>query len=317
MKKLLFVLLVCFVISSISLGQGEAGILVVGDPDGQYSTIQAAIDDAKAGDMVMILPGTYREGLTVSKEIKLIGSSRDEVIITPEEGKDLGIFVRGAANFSIESVTLISSGAAINVSRSSGKIVDSFIAGGRFGISFSGTGMTLEVIDSHITCYLGMDNEDHLETRLAGIYAYGSATVIAENSVFERNGVGISLTNDIKYQIQNCTFTGNTIGVSLGGDATGSLVGNIVTKNVENGILINSSSTTTLKDNLFHDNIWHGLDLYLNRCTECECGGEEFNGKVVGSGNVFKSEDEICPIDYWDETFYSFDEDLGKSEDED
>ena len=317
MKKLLFVLLVCFVISSISLGQGEAGILVVGDPDGQYSTIQAAIDDAKAGDTVMILPGTYREGLTVSKEIKLIGSSRDEVIITPEEGKDLGIFVRGAANFSIESVTVISSGAAINVSRSSGKIVDSFIAGGRFGISFSGTGMTLEVIDSHITCYLGMANEDHLETRLAGIYAYGSATVIAENSVFERNGVGISLTNDIKYQIQNCTFTGNTIGVSLGGDATGSLVGNIVTKNVENGILINSSSTTTLKDNLFYDNIWHGLDLYLNRCTECECGGEEFNGTVVGSGNVFKSEDEICPIDYWDETFYSFDEDLGKSEDED
>ena len=317
MKKLLFVLLVCFVISSISLGQGEAGILVVGDPDGQYSTIQAAIDDAKAGDMVMILPGTYREGLTVSKEIKLIGSSRDEVIITPEEGKDLGIFVRGAANFSIESVTVISSGAAINVSRSSGKIVDSFIVGGRFGISFSGTGMTLEVIDSHITCYLGMDNEDHLETRLAGIYAYGSATVIAENSVFERNGVGISLTNDIKYQIQNCTFTGNTIGVSLGGDATGSLVGNIITKNVENGILINSSSTTTLKDNLFYDNIWHGLDLYLNRCTECECGGEEFNGTVVGSGNVFKSEDEICPIDYWDETFYSFDEDLGKSEDED
>ncbi len=317
MKKLLFVLLVCFVISSISLGQGEAGILVVGDPDGQYSTIQAAIDDAKAGDTVMILPGTYREGLTVSKEIKLIGSSRDEVIITPEEGKDLGIFVRGAANFSIESVTVISSGAAINVSRSSGKIVDSFIAGGRFGISFSGTGMTLEVIDSHITCYLGMDNEDHLETRLAGIYAYGSATVIAENSVFERNGVGISLTNDIKYQIQNCTFTGNTIGVSLGGDATGSLVGNIITKNVENGILINSSSTTTLKDNLFYDNIWHGLDLYLNRCTECDCGGEEFNGMVVGSGNVFKSEDEICPIDYWDETFYSFDEDLGKSEDED
>ncbi len=310
MKKLLFVLLVCFVISSISLGQGEAGILVVGDPDGQYSTIQAAIDDAKAGDMVMILPGTYREGLTVSKEIKLIGSSRDEVIITPEEGKDLGIFVRGAANFSIESITVISSGAAINVSRSSGKIVDSFIAGGRFGISFSGTGMTLEVIDSHITCYLGMDNEDHLETRLAGIYAYGSATVIAENSVFERNGVGISLTNDIKYQIQNCTFTGNTIGVSLGGDATGSLVGNIITKNVENGILINSSSTTTLKDNLFYDNIWHGLDLYLNRCTECDCGGEEFNGMVVGSGNVFKSEDEICPIDYWDETFYSFDEDL-------
>ncbi|CCU85091.1 MULTISPECIES: right-handed parallel beta-helix repeat-containing protein [Mesotoga] len=312
MKMLFFMLLSILVIVPTGLAQENVGVLIVGEPDGQYKSIQAAIDAANPGDTIRILPGTYKESLSISKEIKLEGSSRDEVTIMPEEGKDLGIFVRGAKNFSIRSVTVIASGAAINVSRSSGQIEDAFIAGGRFGISFSGTGMTLEVLDSHITCYDGMDNEEYIETRLAGIYAYGNATLIAENCVFERNGVGISLTNDLKYKITGCTFKRNTVGVSLGGNATGSLSENVVTENIENGILINSSSETRLENNIFFGNIWHGLDLYLNRCTECECGGDEFNGTVVGSGNRFESEDEICPIDFWDESFYSFDENLGK-----
>jgi parallel beta-helix repeat protein len=309
-KRLLLLVAVIFVIG-LTFGAGDRKTLVVDINGGQYKSIQSAIDDARSGDTVEVLPGTYRESLTISKDIFLKGASRDEVIIIPEED-DLAIFVRGAAEFSIESITIMTSSSAINVSRSSGQIVDTFVAGGRFGISFSGTGMTLKIIDSYVTCFQGLGNEDPLETRLAGIYAYGNATLIAENSVFERNGVGISLTNDLKYRIENCTFKQNSIGVSLGGDATGSLIGNIITENVENGILINSSSTTTVKNNLFYGNVWHGLDLYLNRCTECECGGDEFTGTVVGSGNIFESEDEICPLDFWDDSFYSFDKNLGK-----
>ncbi len=317
MKIFCVMLLSLLVFVSTGMAQESAEVLIVGDPDGHYKSIQAAIDAANPGDSIKILPGTYKESLSISKEIMIEGSSRDEVTIVPEEGKDLGIFIRGAESFSIKGVTVLASGAAINVSRSSGQIKDAFIAGGRFGISFSGTGMTLEVVDSYITCYDGMDNEEYIETRLAGIYAYGNATLIAENSVFERNGVGISLTNDLKYNITGCTFKRNTVGVSLGGNATGSISENVVTENVENGILINSSSETRLEGNIFFGNIWHGLDLYLNRCTECKCGGDEFDGTVVGSGNRFESEDEICPIDFWDESFYSFDKDLGKRAEQD
>jgi len=312
MKMFFVMLLSLLVFVSTVPARDSAKVLIVGYPDGQYKNIQAVIDAANPGDTIRILPGTYKESLSVSKQITLEGSSRDEVTIMPEEGKDLGIFVRGAKNFSIRSVTVIASGAAINVSRSSGQIIDVLIAGGRFGISFSGTGMTLQVADSYITCYEGLDNKEYIEARLAGIYAYGNATLIAKNCVFERNGVGISLTNVLKYNITGCTFKRNTVGVSLGGNATGSLSENVVTENIENGILINSSSESRLENNIFFGNIWHGLDLYLNRCTECECGGDEFNGTVVGSGNRFESEDEICPIDFWDESFYSFDENLGK-----
>lgn len=311
MKKRLLLLAALVFVIGLTFGAGDRKTLVVDINGGQYNSIQSAIDDASSGDTVEVLPGTYKESLSISKDIILKGVSRDEVIIVPEED-NLAIFVRGVADFSIESITVMSSSLAINVSRSSGQIVDTFVAGGRFGISFSGTGMTLKIIDSYVTCFQGLGNEDHLETRLAGIYAYGNATLIAENSVFERNGVGISLTNDLKYRIENCKFRQNSIGVSLGGNATGSLIGNIVTENVENGILINSSSTTTIENNLFFGNVWHGLDLYLNRCTECECGGDEFTGTVVGSGNIFESEDEICPLDFWENSFYSFDKELGK-----
>ncbi|QDA62147.1 parallel beta-helix domain-containing protein [Hymenobacter jejuensis] len=75
-------------------------------------SIQAAIDKAEAGDLILILPGTYRESFQVNKpHIKIVGSPF-VVIENPGEAED-GIFVGGrspepsnADGFELYNVTL-------------------------------------------------------------------------------------------------------------------------------------------------------------------------------------------------------------------
>lgn len=300
-----------FEINIVKAPDVAEGVLTVGAM-GQYATIQDAVDAAKDGDTVKILPGAYRENVTVSKNIAIIGSSREDVTVVAESESSPVLFVRGVEDFVVDSVSFQSGGSVINFSRSSGQVVNCNIAGGRFGISFSGDGRTLRVADSYITSLMGVGNDEYLSTRLVGIYAYGEATLIVENTVIERTGTGVNFSNGLNYIVKNSTFNRNTVGVSLSGASTGSLIENKITGNVDNGVLANITSTATLTDNVFYANVRHGLDLYLKNCTDCGCGGTTFKGTVLGSGNVFDSEEEICPLDYWDETFYSFDETLGK-----
>jgi len=48
--------------------------ICVGNKLGCYATIQAAVNAAKDGDAVKIMPGTYAGGVTVNKSVALVGS---------------------------------------------------------------------------------------------------------------------------------------------------------------------------------------------------------------------------------------------------
>src|SRR5262249_30260005 len=46
-----------------------------------YPSIQAAIDAAKPGRIVMVLPGTYTEQISIGKNLTLIGAGMDVTIV--------------------------------------------------------------------------------------------------------------------------------------------------------------------------------------------------------------------------------------------
>ena len=60
---------------------GENIITVDAAGTGQYSTLQSAIDNASAGDIIQVGPGLYYENITVNKPLEIVGSGAGETII--------------------------------------------------------------------------------------------------------------------------------------------------------------------------------------------------------------------------------------------
>jgi len=83
---------------------GDAdGILNVPD---EFDTIQAAVDAAAAGDLVLIAPGTYNEAVNVvTDEIVIRGLEREGVVLDGQFELDNGIRVLGASGVAVENLT--------------------------------------------------------------------------------------------------------------------------------------------------------------------------------------------------------------------
>ncbi|HEY7622127.1 MAG TPA: right-handed parallel beta-helix repeat-containing protein [Solirubrobacteraceae bacterium] len=81
----------------------------------KYSTIQSAVDKAKAGDKVKVKSGTYREAVQVTgaskRYIKLVGNPKDpsKVVLDGSRGKGVprqnGVWVNGANEVTIDGFT--------------------------------------------------------------------------------------------------------------------------------------------------------------------------------------------------------------------
>jgi len=292
----------------------DGNTLIVDKAGSEFTTIQKAVDAAKTGDTVLIMPGVYEENVSVSKSIVIAGASRDSVILLAPEGNTAGIYVRSVDGITIRDLTIKTSATAVQFSRSSGEIVGVIIKGGRFGVSYSGAaGNVLKIDDCLFSAFESETSEDKLAERLTGLYVYGSGHLIVENSLFFRNGTGLYISNDTGFTISDSVFEKNTVGLSITGTARGTVEKSKITGNIDNGVLLRSTSTIEFRDNLFYRNTRHGFDLYLRSCTDCGCGGTVFNGTVLGSGNVFDDEKAICPRDFsWPESFYTVDEQISK-----
>jgi hypothetical protein len=69
-------------------------------------TIQAGVDQAKKGDLVLVSPGVYRESVKITTDgIVLRGVDRNTTILDGEFERDNGVFVVGADGVAVENLT--------------------------------------------------------------------------------------------------------------------------------------------------------------------------------------------------------------------
>ncbi len=78
MKKLFILLLM------IATGNGAFATILIVDINGagQFTSIQAAINNAMSGDTIQVWPGVYNEAININKNILLQGSGYESTVIT-------------------------------------------------------------------------------------------------------------------------------------------------------------------------------------------------------------------------------------------
>ena len=170
--------------------------------EGDYISIQAAIDQADAGDTIFVGPGTYIENIKINKEVKLWSDSRK-----PEDTI-------------IRAVDPMESTVEISVDRAS-------FSG--FGIEGSEkTGILLTGVKS---CYI---NNNRIQGAESGILLNNSESNIISNNLITLNEKGIRLESSNSNDVQSNLIAYNYgPGISLEASSR-NLIYNNYFKNAEN-----------------------------------------------------------------------------------
>lgn len=262
-------------------GETTVGATTVGGtitvPD-DFATIQAAVDVAEPGALILIQPGTYYEAVNVTTDnLTIRGLDRNEVVLDGRLELDNGIRILGAKGVTVENMT------AMNYTRN--------------GFFWTGVdGYRGSYLTAYRTGDYGVYVFDSINGELEHIYAAGSpdagvyigqcypCNAVIDDALSEHNGLGYSGTNSGgNLLIVNSVFRFNRAGVVPNSgsyelcypqrDTT--IVGNVVYSNNQpdtpaidvallamgNGILSAGGVLNNIERNLVYDHDKSGIGL--------------------------------------------------------
>lgn len=171
----------------------NAATITKGGITTKYSTIQAAVDGASAGDTVDIAVGTYdlTAPLNINKAVTVQGVNRETVIL------------KGAVT--IANTVSISGGAtlkSVTVTR------DNSVWSGNSNVSLVSFGQNLTAETTLENCIVKHGRN--------GVYLNNTGNAVIKNNFIDNNRTGIQMANSVSASVENNTITNNhTIGVLL------------------------------------------------------------------------------------------------------
>lgn len=243
------------------LGSGvlaQADILTVGfSGDAEFDSIQAAIDIAIDGDVVLVEAGTYNEPILIKgKDIEIIGEGPGESVIQTDEPVVRYI---GEASGRLEGFTIRYLGTedepAILVFNSSPLIVNNEITQATLaGIEIQSDSDVI-LFGNHIHLNLG-----------TGVLIHVDSTAQVTSNIIEQNGLGlihhpgleVRANGEALIQFNQFMFNGGS-GVFVQDQAVVDLLGNTILGNRLNGVNAREQAEITLTSNSIWWNVMAGV----------------------------------------------------------
>ncbi len=227
--------------------------------EGNYSSIQEAINSAQNGDTILVGSGIYQENIKVNKELKILSGSS-------LSGSQSRTYVIGA----------IPKDNVFDIYSSNVTIDGFYISGGSLGTDRLESGIYLEevkncslsnntLIQNNQGISLNGSQGNYIVSNLVSLGSYGIYLVdsdenLLSNNLVISNDLGISLNSSANTTIVNNTVSFNTIGVSLETSQMNMLAHNLVSKN-KYGTLCQASESNNLINNSLHLN---NIGVYFN-----------------------------------------------------
>ena len=214
----------------------KQSIIVSKNGDGDYTTIQEAVNNASEGSIVYVKNGSYSEIINIKKELSLIGEDKANTVINPISEKNKYAIRLGAP----------------------GSIIKNFsITNGAPGLYT--TGIRISAIKTEIY------NCNIYDTPV-GIASWSSDGII-NNCKFwgcEDEGIaliGNSLSSCNRNKITNCIFYENCDGIELQYSSNNTISNCEFYENTHTGIdaIASSNNNNTISNCKIHNNEVHGI----------------------------------------------------------
>jgi parallel beta-helix repeat protein len=227
----------------------KQSIIVSNNGDGDYTTIQEAIDNAPEGSVVYVKKGSYNEIINIKKELSLIGEDKANTVINPISEKNKYAIRLGAP----------------------GSIIRNFsITNGAPGLYTTGIRISASKTEIH--------NCNIYDTPV-GIASWNSDGII-DNCKFwgcEDEGIaliGNSLSGCNRNKITNCIFYENCDGIELQYSSNNTISNCEFYKNTHTGIdaIASSNNNNTISNCKIYNNEVHGIYLSAssdNKIIDC------------------------------------------------
>lgn len=222
---------------------------------GQYPTIQAAVNAANAGDVVMVAPGVYYEHVEILTSIELIGMDMYNTIIDAE-GVDKCVYINASDTFGkINGFTLRNSGLDYT----------------------GGTANCAICIKTYGTGNWEISNNIIKENLSVGILSFGNGVI--HHNVFENNGFGGGFARAIFAS----SYSTNTIAQNDFKDNVTAIYAHSATVSVviQNNIIIENQVGIAPANNTYtiaYNDVWNN--------------GTNYSGCSPGIGDI--SQDPLC-----------------------
>jgi len=289
---LLFGVLIIF--SSVGVCEETSGntLYAGGSGDGNYSSIQEAINASSDGDTIFVYSGTYTENIVINKSISLIGENNTNTILSGALNNNVRfpiyVISVNANNVSISDLTIkdndcgiitensnnntITNNIFMNISSLLGGIflvssVDNTLKDNNFintGLIISGTSRKNIVLNNYVNgkslIYLEDESNKVIEEAGQVILLYCNNITIKNQNISNINQ-GIEIYNSKKCIISGNYISENQYGLSISESNNITVFGNTFFYNGEGIYLKNSEFNILAYNNISKNN---GTCIYLD-----------------------------------------------------